>query len=476
MSHSKNSVFIRIAAAILFLALPCSIPSRSQGRGAAAPAEPPAPQNNAAQQTNFAVDQATRLAERSIWQYQLADIADIDSFEITSSKPIRMRNATGQGAGNPLIIYFMTFTPKKLAANQKAPLLVFVHGGVHGRFDLIYLHTIREIVSQGYVVVAPDYRGSTGYGGEYYNQIDYGGAEVDDVHTIKDWAVANLPHVDASRVGIFGWSHGGYITLMTIFRWPHEFKVAYAGCPVSDLVMRMGYKSQGYRDIFAGFIGKQAEDDPMEYRKRSPYFHAAELDTPLLVHTNTNDEDVNVMEVQHLIDALKANGKQFEYKIYENAPGGHHFNRIDTELAHQSRQEVYSFLSKYLKPSAAASATQSPAPSTSTPASAAPAASAPASGSPAPASSSSGSTSDLVAQGRARYNSYRCFECHGANGEGTDDAPDLTATERDSAQISAFLQKPSADADVKGMPTIPASSPDLAALVAYVTSIKRPHS
>ncbi|HEV2275534.1 MAG TPA: hypothetical protein VGR96_15285 [Acidobacteriaceae bacterium] len=62
------------------------------------------------------------------------------------------------------------------------------------------------------------------------------------------------------------------------------------------------------------------------------------------------EEDVNVMEVEHLIDSLKANGKNFEYKIYENAPGGHHFNRIDTALARQSREEIYSFLGKYLKP------------------------------------------------------------------------------------------------------------------------------
>jgi len=73
------------------------------------------------------------------------------------------------------------------------------------------------------------------------------------------------------------------------------------------------------------------------------------LQTALLIHTNTNDEDVNVMEVEHLIDALKAAGKKFEYKIYQNAPGGHEFNRIDTALAKQSRKEVYEFLAKYLK-------------------------------------------------------------------------------------------------------------------------------
>ena len=294
------------------------------------------------------LDGVDNEVEQALWFLRLSDVADIDKFLITSTKPIRMKNPTGQGAGNPLIIYFYSFTPKKAA--EKSPLMVFVHGGVHSHFDLTYAHIIRELMNQGYVVVVPEYRGSTGYGAEYYNQIDYGGAEVDDVHAVREWAVANLPHVDPARVGIMGWSHGGYITLLNIFRWPGDYKVAYAGCPVSDLVMRMGYKSQGYRDIFAGFLGKQAVDDPMEYRRRSPYFHAVELATPLLVHSNTSDEDVNVMEVQHLIDSLKAAGKTFDYKIYENAPGGHHFNRIDTALARDSRKEIYAFLAKFLKP------------------------------------------------------------------------------------------------------------------------------
>jgi dipeptidyl aminopeptidase/acylaminoacyl peptidase len=111
----------------------------------------------------------------------------------------------------------------------------------------------------------------------------------------------------------------------------------------------MGYKSQGYRDTFKEFIGKEAVDDPAEYRKRSPVNRVSSMKTPLLVHTNTNDEDVNVMEVEHLIEALKAAGKKFEYKIYQNAPGGHRFNRIDTKLAKESRREIWDFLARYLK-------------------------------------------------------------------------------------------------------------------------------
>ena len=278
---------------------------------------------------------------------RLDDVADVDKVRFTGPPPRVVKNPTAQGAGNPVVLSAYTFLPKKQTG--KLPLLVFVHGGVHGDFESSYAHIVRELIDQGYVIVAPEYRGSTGYGADMYEQIDYGGAEVDDVKAARDWAVENLGSVDAKRVGIIGWSHGGYQTLMNIFRWPDAYQVAYAGVPVSDLVQRMGYKSQGYRNTFKEFIGKEAVDDPMEYRRRSPYFWADKLATPLLVHTNTNDEDVNVMEVQHLIDSLKAAGKKFEYKIYENAPGGHRFNRIDTALAKQSRQEVWAFLAKYLK-------------------------------------------------------------------------------------------------------------------------------
>ena len=293
-----------------------------------------------------AFEQVIKHADDVLWYFKLGDVASIDKINYTS-KPERASNPTGQGAGNPMIIPAYVFAPKNLRG--KAPLLVLIHGGVHGDFNTFYTHIVRELIDQGYVIIAPEYRGSTGYGGDFYDQIDYGGAEVDDVKAARDWAVENLTNIDPKRIGIMGWSHGGYQTLLSIFKFPDAFQVAYAGVPVSDLVMRMGYKSQGYRNTFKEFMGKEAVDNPMEYRKRSPYFHAAELKTPLLIHTNTNDEDVNVMEVEHLIDALKAAGKKFEYKIYENAAGGHEFNRIDTAIAKESRKEIYEFLGRYLK-------------------------------------------------------------------------------------------------------------------------------
>jgi dipeptidyl aminopeptidase/acylaminoacyl peptidase len=309
-----------------------------------APPPPPASQGFVARQ----FEGVSKAVDDVYWHFKVGDLAAIDKITIAASKPIRMANPTGQGAGNPLLIYAYTFVPKSIGP-RKAPLIVYIHGGVHGSFDTGDAHILRELLEQGYVVVAPEYRGSTGYGQGYYDQIDYGGSEIDDSHDIRNWAVENIPQVDGRRVGIIGWSHGGYHTLFNIFHWPDDYQVAYAGVPVSDLVQRMGYKSQGYRDLFAGFIGKQAVDDPAEYRRRSPVNHVQKLKTPLLVHTTTNDEDVNVMEVEHLIEALKAAGKSFEYKIYENAPGGHAFNRIDTRLARESRREIWAFLARHLR-------------------------------------------------------------------------------------------------------------------------------
>ncbi len=287
-----------------------------------------------------------------MWHQKLGELAVVDKVRYTSKPAHVIPNPTGQGAKNPLVIQAYTFIPRKFAGSAKLPLMVLIHGGVHGDFNTFNAHIVAELVEQGYIVIAPEYRGSTGYGASFYRQIDYGDFENDDVLAGKQWAVENLPQVDPKRVGIMGWSHGGMITLMNIFEHPDDYKVAYAGVPVSDLIARMGYKTQSYRNEFAApyHIGKDANDNVAEYRRRSPVWNAHKLQTPLLIHTTTNDEDVNSLEVEALINALKAHDKKFEYKIYQDAPGAHIFNRIDTQLAKTSRAEVYKFMASYLGP------------------------------------------------------------------------------------------------------------------------------
>jgi dipeptidyl aminopeptidase/acylaminoacyl peptidase len=296
-------------------------------------------------------DQVLKALDDLEWRLKLSDIADVDKISYASLPPHRVPNPTAPGAGNPLIVRAYTFIPKKVDRTRKQPLLVLAHQGIHGSVSSSELgHIMRELVAQGYSVIAPDYRGSSGYGQGLYNEIDYGGREVDDVFAARQWMLDTYSFFDPKRIGMIGWSHGGFITLMNILQHPDAFAVAYAGVPVSDLVLRLGYQTDQYRALYSApyHIGKTVREDIKEYERRSPITYVSKLATPLLIHTNTNDEDVNVLEVERLITALKAEGKQFEYKIYENAPGGHMFNRLDNELARQSREEIYKFLAKYL--------------------------------------------------------------------------------------------------------------------------------
>lgn len=286
--------------------------------------------------------------------HRVGDIADIDIVSFTGPARRYEPNPTAQGAGNPLRISAYVFIPKSLDRSKRQPLIVYPHGGVHSNFSTGTTNRLREMLEQGYTVVAPEYRGSTGYGGGFYRAIDYGGLEIEDTYAARNFMLENYDFLDASRVGIVGWSHGGLHALMNIFEHPDAYAVAYAGVPVSDLIARMGYKTEGYRDLYSAeyHIGKTAYEDVEEYRRRSPSWNAHKYDgTPLLIHTNTNDADVNVLEVERLIQALKAEGKTgFQYKIYEDAPGGHGFNRLDTQLARESRREIWAFLARYLRP------------------------------------------------------------------------------------------------------------------------------
>ena len=299
-------------------------------------------------------DQIDKSNDDLLWYHKVGDVARIDKVYLTGPAKSKQQtpNPTAQGAGNPLRFWSYVFVPKNLNPEKKYPLIVFPHGGVHSSFNSFYAHIIRELIAQEYVVVAAEYRGSTGYGRGFYESIDYGGLEIEDVDASRAFMLENYDFLDPERVGIMGWSHGGLISLMNIFEHAAHYKVAYAGVPVSDLVARMGYKTQRYRELYSTdyHIGKSAYADVEEYRRRSPAWNAHKLATPLLIHTNTNDGDVNVLEVEHLIKSLKAEGKDFEYEIYKDIPGGHTFDRMDTKHAREVRLKVYTFLAQYLKP------------------------------------------------------------------------------------------------------------------------------
>jgi dipeptidyl aminopeptidase/acylaminoacyl peptidase len=245
--------------------------------------------------------------------------------------------------------------------------MIWVHGGVHGNWGVTMWPFVREAVERGYVIIAPEYRGSTGYGEEHHRAIDYGAYEVDDVITAYDWMVENLPHVDPERVGIMGWSHGGFITVHAVTRDDHPFQAGAAIVPVTNLVFRLSWKGPRYQRSFS--TQQRIQGLPFEqrdiYKERSPYYQVDDLETPLLVHVATNDEDVDFEEDGMLVYKLRDLHPDItETRIYiDPAPWGrsvgHSFSRrvdretlerVDSPAQIDSWNRTWAFFDWYLRP------------------------------------------------------------------------------------------------------------------------------
>src|SRR5690606_25663320 len=124
---------------------------------------------------NYELDKVLKSSDDVILFDFVKDIAYTDKVRLTGPAA-KIFNPTAKGAGNPLVFWSYIFIPKDMNFDaEKAPLVVLVHGGVHGNFGLSNKHILRELLAQGYVVAAPEYRGSTGYGRAFQRKIDYGG-------------------------------------------------------------------------------------------------------------------------------------------------------------------------------------------------------------------------------------------------------------------------------------------------------------
>jgi dipeptidyl aminopeptidase/acylaminoacyl peptidase len=301
------------------------------------------------------------------FERQVQDKAEEDKrWTKVTAGVVDFQRVTYRSSIGDLDIPAYVFQPLKKRGPAAHAALVFVHGGVHSNWAITYWPFVREAVERGYVVVAPEYRGSTGYGEKHYMEIDYGGYEIEDVMTATEY-LKTLPHVDPARVGIMGWSHGGYISLFSVFRDTTPFKAAVAMVPVTNLIHRLSFSGPTYQRSFATQkrIGGLPFEKREEYIKRSPLFHVDKLNTPVLVHVATNDTDVYYYEDQQIVDALRSRKPDLaETKVYVDPPvgpssGGHTFNRrVNPETLERddspeqidSWNRVWAFFEKRLQP------------------------------------------------------------------------------------------------------------------------------
>jgi dipeptidyl aminopeptidase/acylaminoacyl peptidase len=284
----------------------------------------------------------------------IEDQARIDAaWRAGSDGHMRMEKTTYKSRAGGLEIPVFLFKP--LAEKTRGPkghaALVWVHPDIRGRVYPYYIPYVRDAISRGYIVIAPEYRGSVGYGQAHFDAIDYGGAEVDDVLTAVDFTKARVPEVDPARIGIIGWSHGGMITILSITREPATFKAAAALVPVTNLFQRLAWKGVERQhqaiDPQNRYGGLPSERRDI-YKERSPVYQVDKLQIPLLVHITRNDSDVNIEEAMQLVDALRARKADLaDTKIYDNPAGGHLFDRQSLSTTTETNNRYTSDLSKH---------------------------------------------------------------------------------------------------------------------------------
>ena len=266
-----------------------------------------------------------------------ARMANDSTYEARAKGVAEFKKVTFKSRVDGLEIPAYLFAPLTKKATKHAAL-VWVHGGVHSNWGTDMWPFVRDAIDRGYVVITPNYRGSTGYGDDFHRKIDYGGKEVDDALSSVDY-LKTLPYVDMDRLGMMGWSHGGFITAHNLFRDGQPFRAGAAIVPVTNLIFRLSDHGPSYARDYAAEEGIQGLpfENVEEYIKRSPVFQTENLKVPMLVHVATNDCDVFFREDQQFVYTLRALKPDLaETKIYINPPQGgggcgHTFSRRVTK-------------------------------------------------------------------------------------------------------------------------------------------------
>jgi dipeptidyl aminopeptidase/acylaminoacyl peptidase len=271
--------------------------------------------------------QLSQLGKEAVWERRklVKQIDDLRIKKITAGVVhyTKLNYQSTDGLSIPAYL----FKPLNTRPTQ-VPAVIYAHGGQHGRFRSRSLKNVIKLVQQGYVVLAPDYRSSSGYSQTFYEAADYGGMEIDDMLAARDF-LANMPEVDPDRIAIMGLSHGGYNALMALARAPGKFAGAVDFFGPTDLVWRLTATpdenpntAAGDQQVFARMVGKSITEAPELYRARSPRYLADKIKEPLLILHGDKDNIVLLQESQWLVEALNNAGKtNFSFHILV---GGHH--------------------------------------------------------------------------------------------------------------------------------------------------------
>jgi dipeptidyl aminopeptidase/acylaminoacyl peptidase len=244
------------------------------------------------------------------------------AFRCGESKIVHWKSRDG------MTIEGLLTLPIGYVSNRPVPLLVAIHGGPSGAFSAAFapqfatgptplsmeVYPPQLFAERGYAMFMPNIRGSGGYGEHFRKLImrDWGGADLDDVLDGVDDLVRQGV-ADPERLGILGWSYGGFMTASAITK-THRFKAAQIGAGASDLISLYGTSNQP--DQIAGYLGGPPWSNYELYRDRSPVYHAVDIVTPTLIQQGELDTAIPKGQAEELYRALQVRGVPVEFAVY----------------------------------------------------------------------------------------------------------------------------------------------------------------
>jgi dipeptidyl aminopeptidase/acylaminoacyl peptidase len=215
--------------------------------------------------------------------------------------------------------------PVGYEAGKRVPLVLNVHGGPAGLFGQKFIaqsgqYPIAALAAHGYAVLQPNPRGSSGYGAKfrYANYQDWGGGDYQDLMAGVDHVI-QMGVADPERLGVCGWSYGGYMTSWVITQ-TRRFKAASIGAPVTNLISFIG--TADIPNFLPDYFGSQPWDKLDLFRARSPVLNAKGVTTPALIQHGDADVRVPISQGYEFFNALKQQGVPVEMLVLPRQPHG----------------------------------------------------------------------------------------------------------------------------------------------------------
>jgi dipeptidyl aminopeptidase/acylaminoacyl peptidase len=245
--------------------------------------------------------------------------AKLPTLPLGSTEVIRWKSKDG------LEIEGLLTYPANYEKGKRYPLLLNVHGGPAGLFTQSFVaspgpYPIAAFSARGYAVLRPNPRGSSGYGKKfrYANYKDWGGGDYQDLMAGVDHVI-KIGVADESRLGVMGWSYGGFMTSWTITQ-TKRFKAASVGAGVTNLMSFTG--TADIPSFLPDYLGGEFWNNPEAYRKHSAMFNIKGVTTPTLIQHGERDERVPLSQGLELYNALKRQGCTTKMVIYPRTPHG----------------------------------------------------------------------------------------------------------------------------------------------------------